>query len=102
MTAHETKGLDEAERQAGQVLEQLDQAFAFQSADGNELQRKTRFRNDCFFETALRPNKNTSTVGAARDVFASDRDRGVNVSAGTTARHHQCFRYGINSIVVRG
>src|SRR4051812_19683749 len=90
MLADDLKGLHEPEWQTENVADQIETALALQSADGNEFERKPGLGNDVFLETFLRPDKYDATGRIARDIFAGDRDRGVDVSPRPAPRNHQC------------
>ncbi len=89
---HERGRLEESARQAQDVANQIDAAFAFQSADVDELEREAGFRDDGLLESALGADEDDAAiVGIAPEPFARNGDGGINVAACATSRDHQCL-----------
>ena len=89
MSADEFERLRKAGRQAEESFDRVAEAFAFQAADGDELERETGLRNDRLFESALGADEDDAALRIARDELARNGDRGIDMPARPPSRDHQ-------------
>ena len=84
--ADELPRLNEAEREAEEVLDQIESAFAFEAADGDELEREAGFGDDGLFETALGADEGIAAAARElRRVVADHQfDRGRSAAESVT------------------
>ena len=87
--SNEAPGLSESERQSEDVRRELGQTLPFQSAGGDELERKTRLRHDRLFQTPFRADENDAPIRAARDEFLRDGHGRIDMPPGAATGDHQ-------------
>src|SRR5258708_15404704 len=89
MSADQLPGLNEPKRQTGKIPQQVDAAFAFQTADGDERQWKARSGNDALLQTMLRADEDDPALAIARLPLLRDGNGGIDVPPRPTTRHHE-------------
>src|SRR5258708_2434049 len=89
MSADQLPGLNEPKRQTGKIPQQVDTAFSFQAADGDERQWKARSRNDALLQTMLRADEDDPALVIARLPLLRDGNGGVDVPPGPTTPDHE-------------
>src|SRR5688572_3302857 len=89
MSRDDLPGVNEPDRQAEEVLDQIEPALAFESADGDELEREAGLRHDGLFETALGADEDDFARRVAGEELPRDGDGRVNVTPGATTSDHQ-------------
>src|SRR5688500_8743269 len=89
MSGDDLPGVNEADGQAEEVLDQIQPALAFESADGDELEREAGLRHDRLFEAALGADEDDFARRVAREELPRNGDGRVDVAPGATTRDHQ-------------
>ena len=90
MLADDLPCLQKSEWQTREIFCQLERAFAFQAAGGDELERKAGLRDDRLLQPILRADEDDAAARIATHKFLCNGDRRVNVPASPAARNHQC------------
>src|SRR5207302_187349 len=87
--ADEAPRLHQAERQAREIPNRLAETLAFQSADGDQLEREPRLRHEGLFQPALGADEYDAPRRVAREELLRDSKRRIDVPTRPPARNHQ-------------
>src|SRR3954471_17520444 len=89
MLADDRERLAETDREPEEALDRVADPLPFQSADGDQLERKAGFRDDDLLEAALRADENDAPLRIARDPLLRNGDCGVDVPPRPAPGDHQ-------------